>query len=84
MNADVVVVGRAQVDEDALFRMVEQMRMITGTATKTTRRARRDEQRRTSTPPPRVPAPGPVPPPDPPADTAPAASALPFADIEQW
>jgi putative transposase len=37
--------GRAQVDEHALFRMVEQMRAITETATKTTRRARRDAQR---------------------------------------
>jgi len=72
--------GRAQVDEDALFRMVEQMRAITDTATKTTRRARRDAQRRTATPA-RATAPGPIPPPDPRAGVAPAA---PFADIEEW
>ena len=38
--------GRAQVDEQALFRVVEQMRTITDTAATTTRRARRDAQRR--------------------------------------
>lgn len=38
--------GRDQVDEDALFRMVEQMRELTRTATKTTRKARRDGERR--------------------------------------
>jgi putative transposase len=40
--------GRAQVDEHALFRMVEQMRAITDTATKTTRSARRNAERRTT------------------------------------
>ena len=38
--------GRDQVDEDALFRMVEQMRELTRTATKTSRKARRDGERR--------------------------------------
>ncbi|MFC5328058.1 Mu transposase C-terminal domain-containing protein [Brachybacterium fresconis] len=38
--------GRAQVDEEALFRMVEQMRTITDTAGSATRRARRDAERR--------------------------------------
>ncbi len=38
--------GRAQVDEEALFRMVEQMRTITDTAQSTTRKARRDAERR--------------------------------------
>ena len=38
--------GRAQVDEEALFRMVEQMRTITDTARSTTRKARRDAERR--------------------------------------
>lgn len=38
--------GRAQVDEDALFRMVEQMRTITETASSTTRKARRNAERR--------------------------------------
>ena len=41
--------GRAQVDEDALFRMVEQMRTITDTAASTTRKARRDAERRSRT-----------------------------------
>ncbi|MGO2092705.1 MAG: transposase [Microbacterium gubbeenense] len=38
--------GRAQVDEDALFRTVEQMRTITETASSTTRKARRNAERR--------------------------------------
>ncbi|WP_231885542.1 Mu transposase C-terminal domain-containing protein [Kocuria sp. ICS0012] len=38
--------GRAQVDEDALFRTVEHMRMITETASSTTRKARRNAERR--------------------------------------
>ncbi len=38
--------GHDQVNEDALFRMVEQMRTITTTAQKATRRSRRDLQRR--------------------------------------
>jgi putative transposase len=45
--------GRAQVDEDTLFRMAEQMRAITATATKTTRKARRDTERRSTVPAPR-------------------------------
>jgi putative transposase len=58
--------GRAQVDEDALFRMVDTMRTITDTAQATTRKARRNAERRrerTTRPPagtarlaPRVPA----------------------------
>lgn len=38
--------GRAQVDEGALFRTVEQMRTITETASSTTRKARRNAERR--------------------------------------
>lgn len=38
--------GREQVDEDALFRTVEQMRTITETASSTTRKARRNAERR--------------------------------------
>jgi putative transposase len=38
--------GIAQVDEAALFRMIQQMREIAGTATKTTKRMRRDTERR--------------------------------------
>ena len=40
--------GIAQVDEAALFRMIEQMREIAGTASKTTKRMRRDTERRST------------------------------------
>lgn len=40
--------GLAQVDEEALFRMVEQMRTITDTARSTTRKTRRDAERRSA------------------------------------
>ena len=73
--------GRAQVDEDTLFRMAEQMRAITATATKTTRKARRDTERRSTVPTPRR-LPSAVPPPDSPA--AAAAAAAPFAVVEEW
>ena len=43
--------GRAEVDEHALFAMVTQMREITDTAAATTRKARRDRQRRAAVPP---------------------------------
>ena len=71
--------GRAQVDEHALFRTVEQMRAITDTATKTTRRARRDVQRRAATPSPRI---APAAPPPPAVDEAVAAA--PFTVVEEW
>ncbi len=75
--------GRAQVDEDALFRMVEQMRVITDAAAKTTRKARRDVERRSATAPEsRRPVPGA--PPSCPDDTATAATAAPFEVIEEW
>lgn len=38
--------GAAQVDEAALFRMIEQMRHVTETAAKTTKRVRRETERR--------------------------------------
>lgn len=41
--------GIAQVDEAALFRMIEQMRQIAGTASKTTKRMRRNAERRHAT-----------------------------------
>jgi putative transposase len=84
--------GRAQVDEDALFRMVDTMRTITDTAQATTRKARRDAERRrerTTRPPagtarlaPRVPA-------ECPPDSTDSAiegdgPARPFEVIEQW
>lgn len=70
--------GRSEVDEAGLFATVDAMRQVSDTATRTTRRARRQRARRpaTATPTARVPAP-----PVEPADTVAAA---PFADIEQW
>jgi putative transposase len=84
--------GRAKVDEDALFRMVETMRTITDTAQATTRKARRDAERRrertTSTPAgsPRVTSvpPGCLGDADTVADASDAPAAQPFEVIEQW
>ena len=86
--------GRAQVDEQALFRVVEQMRTITDTAATTTRRARRDAQRRrhasTGS---SLPRPGLVPPAGDGSlsdedvgdtDVSGANAAAPFEEIEQW
>jgi putative transposase len=77
--------GRAQVDEDALFRMVEQMRAITDAATASTRKARRDAARRDAAParPPAQPEPVGVPPEDPDDETDEPVAA-PFDVIEQW
>ena len=72
--------GRAQVDEHALFRMVEQMRAITDTASNTTRSARRNAERRAATPARSAHAPLP---PACPADGD-AIAARPFEVIEQW
>jgi putative transposase len=72
--------GRSEVDEQALFTMVEQMRAITEQAAATTRRARRDRERRTAIPARPTAAP-PLPPP--PADVV-AVAAQPFEVIEQW
>lgn len=82
--------GRAQVDEDALFRMVETMRRITDTAQASTRKARRDAERRrertTREPPGTVRLVPPAPPDCPPHSTATAGGdpARPFEVIEQW
>ena len=54
--------GRAQVDESALFTMVEQMRQITENAAAKTRRARREVERRSATPATRRIPPAPLPP----------------------
>ncbi len=72
--------GRAQVDENTLFAMVEQMREITETAGATTRRARRDRERRSTTS--TTPRPGPAI--APPADPGAAVVVTPFEVIEQW
>ena len=71
--------GRADIDESALFAMVEQMRQITGAAAATTRRARRDRERRAATPARAEPSP-----PLPPEQDDGVAEARPFELIEQW
>ncbi|BCT78115.1 transposase [Sinomonas cyclohexanicum] len=72
--------GRSQVDEEALFRMVDQMRAITDTAKAATRKARRNAERRRRTPTADSPPISPVPPPQP----SQAVPAVPFEVIEQW
>ncbi|MQA64059.1 MAG: DDE-type integrase/transposase/recombinase [Actinophytocola sp.] len=72
--------GRAEVDENALFAMVERMREITDTAAATTRKARRDHQRRSATPA-RQPSTAPLPPPKVRSNDV---VATPFEVIEQW
>lgn len=80
--------GREQVDEDALFRTVEHMRTITETASSTTRKARRNAERRkrggtadeismTRPPPDLLPPEG---------NSGPATEdrVMPFEEIEQW
>ncbi|MGP3961775.1 transposase [Nonomuraea sp. 3N208] len=73
--------GRAQVDESALFAMVEQMRQITEDAAAKTRRARREVERRSATPAPQTAGPPPPPPVEGCADGEPVR---PFEVIEQW
>ena len=58
--------GAGQVDEHALFAMIDQMRRITDEATKTTRRTRRESERRRHAPAAGAPPPYPGPPPPPP------------------
>jgi putative transposase len=70
--------GRDEVDEDALFAMVERMRQITDDAQTLSRRARRDTQRRPQAPPCEPPA-MPVPP-----QEDGSVAAAPFEVIEQW
>ena len=73
--------GRADVDEAALFAMVEQMRQITDAAAVSTRKARRDRERRAATPAlpePTRPAAVPL------EQDGTEAEARPFEVIEQW
>ncbi|WP_449063848.1 transposase [Planomonospora algeriensis] len=72
--------GRDQVDENALFVMVEQMRRIAEDAAATTRTARRAVERRAAVTARAAAAPV-VPPP---ADVGPVAAPAPFEVIEQW
>ena len=77
--------GREQVDESALFRMIGQMREIVTTAQKATRKARRDADRRQHL----KPSAPPVKPTPPDADSADSQAgnlppAKPFEQIEEW
>lgn len=77
--------GREQVDEAAVFRMVEQMRTIARDARQTTRKVRRNAERRRHLE--DNPARGhsksiSLQPPEPEGDQAP--SAPPFQQIEEW
>lgn len=73
--------GRAEVDENALFAMVKQMREITDSAAAAARRARRDTERRSAM----QARPGPAAPaPPPPAHDIASVQAKPFEVIEQW
>lgn len=81
--------GISQVDEAALFRTIEQMREIATTASKTTKRMRRDAERRNVATTRRPGRPAPLLPPEAPADQAtdkvPDAAQVPrFDQIEQW
>lgn len=82
--------GRSQVDEDVLFRTVEQMRTITETASSTTRKARRNAERRKRGGPADETKISTGPPPDelPPdvenSTTTAGHSVTPFEVIEQW
>ncbi|MBE0009653.1 MULTISPECIES: Mu transposase C-terminal domain-containing protein [Micrococcaceae] len=81
--------GVAQVDEAALFRTIGQMREIARTASKTTKRMRRDAERRNAVTPRRAGTPAPLLPPEATAeqasDTVADAARVPLFDqIEQW
>ncbi|MGB0092485.1 MAG: Mu transposase C-terminal domain-containing protein [Solirubrobacteraceae bacterium] len=78
--------GRDQIDEQALFSMIEQMRSISDDAQKATRRSRRDWERRDHLGTVKRPA-LPAPPPDDLSDRARAddhAAPVPFDEIEEW
>jgi putative transposase len=76
--------GRAEVDENALFAMVAQMRSITETAMTATRKARRDRERRGAAPPRPRSATAVLAPPGAGTDEDTATVARPFEVIEQW
>ncbi len=71
--------GRADLDESALFAMVEQMRQITDAAAATTRKARRDRERRAAMAARAEPTAA-----LPPEQDGSDAEARPFEVIEQW
>jgi len=78
--------GRDQVDESSLFRMIQQMRDITHTAQKVTRKVRRDNERRNQ----HISQVTPLIVPEPPIGEATKDSssetipAVPFKQIEEW
>ncbi|MFZ2174378.1 MAG: Mu transposase C-terminal domain-containing protein [Rhodococcus sp. (in: high G+C Gram-positive bacteria)] len=75
--------GRTEVDEAALFQMLDTMREITSTARKATRTARRNTERRRHLRPPE-PANRVQPPPDPALTAGDDAPVAVFDDIEEW
>lgn len=77
--------GAGQVDEQALFTMIEQMRNISADAARSTRRVRREAERRSHAPAPPAALTGRGVPPAPPPDAGEAAGQAPwFEQIEQW
>lgn len=77
--------GRADVDEEALFRQIELMRDVVTAAARTTKRARRHTERRTTTPSaPRTSTAALIPPIEGNADLSSPEAAAPFAEIEEW
>ena len=72
--------GRARVDEAAVFRTIEQMRVITATAARERRRARRDGARRAHLPAPASALRHEVPE----VSNETGVSARPFDEIEEW
>jgi putative transposase len=76
--------GRAEVDENALFAMVTQMREITNIAAAATRKARRDRERRGAAPPRTRPVTAVPTPPGAKASSDAGTVVRPFEVIEQW
>ncbi len=76
--------GRAEVDENALFAMVTQMREITNIAAAATRKARRDRERRGAAPPRARPVTAVPTPPGAKASSDAGTVVRPFEVIEQW
>lgn len=77
--------GRAEVDEEALFRQIELMRDVVTAAARTTKRARRDTERRTATPSKPAPADAVLTPPEEgDSGSGSPVGAVPFAEIEEW
>lgn len=78
--------GAAQVDEAALFRTIEQMRQVTETAAKTTKRIRRETERRKHAGTAHIVnrAPVPAPPVAPASAEQTGVPVQPFEQIEEW